>query len=300
MERAKLEEYLGKVYYLERSLYEQNSSLNRLYQRLNEMEREKNKPIRTEPTHDANGDYVTSAMAYGFMGGIGSVIFMFVAAIAKWWKFNSFFGPLISFFLIGAVVGAIYGWFAESKSVAESEERNNKILEYNRQLYEQNNRRVQQINWQMDSIRREIRIMEQNRNENVRVSNCYYDKNIIYPKYRGLIPVASIYDYFKSGCCDCLTGHEGAYNKFDNELRMNLIISKLDDVLYKLDQIRNSQYMLYDAINYATQNSERLTNTVNMLANNMQSIAENQEVIAYNSRIAASNTEFLTWLEILN
>ena len=46
MERAKLEEYLGKVYYLERSLYEQNSSLNRLYQRLNEMEREKNKPIR--------------------------------------------------------------------------------------------------------------------------------------------------------------------------------------------------------------------------------------------------------------
>ena len=142
--------------------------------------------------------------------------------------------------------------------------------------------------------------MEQNRNETVRVSNCYYDKNIIYPKYRGLIPVASIYDYFKSGCCDCLTGHEGAYNKFDNELRMNLIISKLDDVLYKLDQIRNSQYMLYDAINYATQNSERLTNTVNMLANNMQSIAENQEVIAYNSRIAASNTEFLTWLEILN
>lgn len=300
MERAKLEEYLGKVYYLERSLYEQNSSLNRLYQRLNEMEREKNKPIRTEPTHDANGDYVTSAMAYGFMGGIGSVIFMFVAAIAKWWKFNSFFGPLISFFLIGAVVGAIYGGVAESKSVAESEERNNKILEYNRQLYEQNNRRVQQINWQMDSIRREIRIMEQNRNETVRVSNCYYDKNIIYPKYRGLIPVASIYDYFKSGCCDCLTGHEGAYNKFDNELRMNLIISKLDDVLYKLDQIRNSQYMLYDAINYATQNSERLTNTVNMLANNMQSIAENQEVIAYNSRIAASNTEFLTWLEILN
>ena len=74
----------------------------------------------------------------------------------------------------------------------------------------------------------------------------------------------------------------------------------MDDVLYKLDQIRNSQYMLYDAINYATQNSERLTNTVNVLANNMQSIAENQEVIAYNSRIAASNTEFLTWLEILN
>ena len=300
MERAKLEEYLGKVYYLERLLYEQNSSLNRLYQRLNEMEREKNQPVRTEPTHDTKGDYVNSAVAYGLMGGIGGVILRFVAAIAIWWKFNSFFGPLISFFLIGAVAGAIYGWFAESKSVAESEERNNKILEYNRQLYEQNNRRVQQINWQMDSIRQEIRVMEQNRNETVRVLNCYYDKNIIYPKYRGLIPVASIYDYFKSGCCDCLTGHEGAYNKFDNELRMNLIISKLDDVLYKLDQIRNSQYMLYDAINYATQNSERLTNTVNVLANNMQSIAENQEVIAYNSRIAASNTEFLTWLEILN
>ena len=59
----------------------------------------------------------------------------------------------------------------------------------------------------------------------------FYSKNIIYPKYRGLVPIAAFYEYFNSGRCDTLTGHEGAYNIYETEIRMNIIIAKLDDCL---------------------------------------------------------------------
>lgn len=71
-----------------------------------------------------------------------------------------------------------------------------------------------------------------------------YDKNIIHEKYRGLIPVSSFCDYFDTGRCDTLTGHEGAYNLYEAELRQDRIIDKLESIEGKLDEIKKNQYYL--------------------------------------------------------
>ena len=75
-----------------------------------------------------------------------------------------------------------------------------------------------------------------------------YSLDVIFPKYRNIIAVSSFYEYLLSGRCDKLEGAEGAYNIFESELRMNLIINKIDDVIKHLEKIEQHQYMLYSAI----------------------------------------------------
>lgn len=73
----------------------------------------------------------------------------------------------------------------------------------------------------------------------------FYSRDIIYPKYQNMIAVSSFNDYLKSGVCTELEGHEGCYNKFDVEIRLDTIINKMEDVLSNLELIRNNQHTLY-------------------------------------------------------
>mgnify|MGYP001864484039 FL=1 len=75
-----------------------------------------------------------------------------------------------------------------------------------------------------------------------------YDKNIIFPKYRRLPLVCSLYEYFCSGRCSTLEGHEGAYNILEMEIRLDRIITQMDMVITRLESIRDGQYVLYSAI----------------------------------------------------
>lgn len=81
-----------------------------------------------------------------------------------------------------------------------------------------------------------------------------YNNNVVFPKYRNFIAVNQISEYIDSGRCTELEGTNGAYNLFENELRQNIIIDKLDTVINQLDQIRQNQYYIYQALR-ATQNA---------------------------------------------
>lgn len=104
--------------------------------------------------------------------------------------------------------------------------------------------------------------------------------------------VSSFYEYLSSGRCTNLEGHEGAYNLFENELRLNIILVKLDDIIERLDDIRSNQYALYAAISKSNKNINHLRRSLSNMQNNM-------ELTAYNSRITAQNTEFLKWITFL-
>ena len=72
-----------------------------------------------------------------------------------------------------------------------------------------------------------------------------YSCNVIYPTYRNPVAVTSFHDYLQSNRCDRLDGHEGAYNLFNVESRLDKIITRLDLIGSQLEAIRNTQYMLY-------------------------------------------------------
>lgn len=124
-----------------------------------------------------------------------------------------------------------------------------------------------------------------------------YSLDVIYPKYRRLVPVCSFYEYLCSGRCNKLEGHEGAYNIYEMELRQNIIIAKLDSIIYKLDQIKENQYILYTKLNDINKSVSLMYNTV---TDQLDNIETNSYIMTYNSYIAAKNTEFLKWFNIFS
>jgi len=82
--------------------------------------------------------------------------------------------------------------------------------------------------------------------------NTLYANNIIFKKYQNIIAISSFLEYFESERCSELRGPNGAYNMFENEIRMNLIISSLTQIVSDLQQIKNNQFTLYNMLNTST------------------------------------------------
>ena len=110
--------------------------------------------------------------------------------------------------------------------------------------------------------------------------------------HKNFVAISSFYEYFASGRCSTLGE---AYNKYEEELRLNLIITELDIIITKLEQIKNNQFMLYDAINKSNDTNKKILSTMKSIGNQNDDIMRNATITAYNSSITAQNTEYLKW-----
>ena len=124
-----------------------------------------------------------------------------------------------------------------------------------------------------------------------------YSLDIIHPKYRNMVAVIRILEYFDSGRCTALTGAGGAYNKYEEEIRQDAIISKLDTAINCLYQIRDTQYMLYESLEDCLDELGAITTQNDKLISINQDISQNSAIAAYNSKIAASNSDALVFIE---
>lgn len=76
----------------------------------------------------------------------------------------------------------------------------------------------------------------------------HYALDIVHPKYRNLVAMNQICEYIETGRCYELTGHDGAYNLYESELRANRIIAQLDKVNDNLELVKQNQYMIYTTL----------------------------------------------------
>lgn len=143
------------------------------------------------------------------------------------------------------------------------------------------------------TIPNKIQESEKTYQQTKKILQEYYNKGFIYPKYRGLVPMCTIYEYLESGRCFSLLGHEGAYNLYESELRMNTIIGKLDDVIDRLDSISASQQLLAQEIRQCNAQLSRISSTLDNIENNTA-------LAQYYSSVTASNTTFMSWLAVLD
>lgn len=75
-----------------------------------------------------------------------------------------------------------------------------------------------------------------------------YNENVIFPKYRNMVAITTINEYLESGRCYTLEGPDGAYNLYEMELRQNIVIGQLSNIVSNLEQIRNNQFSLYEEL----------------------------------------------------
>lgn len=155
------------------------------------------------------------------------------------------------------------------------------------------------------SLEKEAEQLSLTYTETTRQLQILYDQNIIFTKYRNLIAMAAITEYIESGRCNRLEGMGGAYNLFEEEIRLNLIITQLSKVVECLDQIRTSQYLLYSELSAANAHLSRIANDVQNTLNEVKSIKADSEIIlkfsaitAYCSHITAENSALISSLAI--
>lgn len=134
-----------------------------------------------------------------------------------------------------------------------------------------------------------------------RALQSLYALDIIHPKYRAIIPVTMFCEYVETGRCDDLAGANGAYNKYEEELRMELIIGSIRDVKHALGQIsiqlgqlsmqiekiQQNQYLLFKAMQESNRHIEEIAHAAASMAKDEGSVAKNTAWIAYNAEVTA-------------
>lgn len=108
----------------------------------------------------------------------------------------------------------------------------------------------------------------------------WYAQDVVYSKYRNLVAITTINEYLQSGRCSELEGHGGAYNLYEMELRQNIVINKLSNIVSNLEQIRDNQFALYQELAHANE-------TVNDILYEIKQVNNNTKLTAYFAGITA-------------
>ena len=94
-----------------------------------------------------------------------------------------------------------------------------------------------------------------------------------------------------SGRCDTLEGADGAYNLYENELRQNLVIGQLSQVVENLEQVKNNQYTLYDEL-------QKSNTMVNEIINQLDELNNETKLNTYYTQATAMATTVLTEIAV--
>ncbi len=156
-------------------------------------------------------------------------------------------------------------------------------------------------------LQREIQRMEKVLVRSKQQLQAMYGYAVIHPDYQNLAAVGSLYQYFCSGRTqslgfNALTGDQGAYNIYENERRMDIIITNIEEVLQKFDLVIKYQYELASGLRKAERKIQELCVGVNEFIHNtqrsLQEIEQCQMITAYNSVRMAKELEFMTWMKM--
>ncbi len=285
-----LKQYISAIAQMEQVKYRQEKAIEQLQA---EIARLRNAYAMPKPQQGKMCE-IKEFIGGSAVTGVGMIIADFLG------MFNGFgpFAPLLAFVggiaLIVRAVGA-----SDENKVAR--EKNSKTMAYYKQEMEKYNRNAAEVNAKKklaDVLSKRLGEMKAKKAEMERDLKRAYSYNIIYPSYRNLVAVSSFYDYLHSGKCSTLEGHEGAYNIFDMESRMDKIITQLDRISYQLENIRYSQNALYTIMKSSNEKLDRMQNSIHNSENHLLSLSKSAaltnsqlERIECNAELTRFNTE---------
>ena len=123
---------------------------------------------------------------------------------------------------------------------------NNDLTDYRNILARRQNEKARIENITLKEVRKEI---EESRNmiSQLKASlDDYYSTEVIYPKYRSLVPVSTMYGYLAGGKCMDLTGRDGAYASYERDLKVDAVSDKLSGIHIRPDGTSENQQGLLD------------------------------------------------------
>ena len=118
-----------------------------------------------------------------------------------------------------------------------------------------------------------------------------FDGGKIHERYRGLIPVGMFYEYVDTERCDCLTGHGGAYNMYEDDCRAARVEQKLDKINDNMFYIGKEIKSAIGSVGYAVMGA------TNLMSNKID--AQNLDLQRDISRLRSENSHMNGMLESL-
>lgn len=218
-------------------------------------------------------------------------------AFSEW--INSWNARLLIIFFIILTIGTIGSYFSDKKSVKQSNRDNAKSNEAI--IFNSKQTIKEKENYIEMSLVPECSYLRNIYEETTSLLHNLYSLGIIGEKYQNLIAISSFHEYFEYGRCDSLSGPYGAYNKYEDELYKKIIIGRLEDIILKLDDIRNNQIMIYHAIEDSkNQTTKLLSDLKSQNDNNHQDAISAIDNIEYNTRCIQTNQEIEFYWNTIN
>ncbi|MBQ7897478.1 MAG: zinc ribbon domain-containing protein [Clostridia bacterium] len=284
---SNIKQYLEHAKTLETNRHTLNTTINRLQDKINTLGI---KNQFKEPTSQKE-DFLTAFLTVLICGVLLS-FFVGYGMMNLHDDLYYFYDPMI----IGSIwitlpLSLISGAVSYSKKNNKRQEAYLKEIENDNARVEKEKKQILALQTQQDELRAEITNIEA-------IMNELYSINVIYPKYREMVPIITMWEYFDSRRCSELFGPNGAYNLYESESRQDIIISNLNKALTMLAQIRDNQYALYEAIQESNDIAERVYRQNESMLESSKNIERNSEIAAYNSKIAAQNSTISAYIDM--
>lgn len=284
MNNSEIREYLEHAKTLEVNRYTLNATIDRLQSKINSLGI-KNTFAKPE---SQKGDFSKAFLTTLIL----CVLFSFLIAIVRMGIDDDSF---IETMVIGGIwvsipLALISGAFSYSKKNKKREKAYLQLIDDDNARVETEKKQILSLKEQQNELRTEV-----NKVENL--IEKLYSANVIYPKYRELVPIVTMWEYIDSGRCTELLGANGAYNLYESESRQDIIISNLTQALSMLAQIRDNQYALYEAIQESNDIAERVYRQSERLIASNKNIERNSEIMSYNAKIAAQNSTISAYID---
>ena len=296
-----LKQYISAIAQMEQVKYRQEKAIEQLQA---EIARLRNTYVMPKPQQGKMCE-TKEFIGGSAMTGVGLITADFLGIVPS--VATSVFGrgsfmdacaPLMAFVGGIALIVRAVGASDENKAARE---KNSKMMAYYKQEMEKYNRNAAEVNAKKklaDVLSKRLGEMRAKKAEMERDLKRAYSYNVIYTSYRNLVAVSSFYDYLHSGKCSTLEGHEGAYNIFDMESRMDKIITQLDRISCQLENIRYSQNALYSIMKSSNEKLDRMQNSIHNSENHLLSLSKSAaltnsqlERIECNAELTRFNTE---------
>ena len=218
--------------------------------------------------------------------------------------FAFFVGGLIGYgagLVIGAVVGIVKR-INNQRKIDERYERD--LVQYEKDL-SKDRLRLSIEQKKKNVLKQEIAKMENQIVKTRQNLSKMYSYGIIAPEYRNMTVVGVFYSYLVTERTYSLgfdreTGDKGAYNLYESERRMNILIANTEEILDCMDSLARSQHELAEGLRLANQQISNMQRDFNRFAtqtvNRLDDIREIQSVTTYNTTCIREQMEFMSWL----
>lgn len=298
MKTENLKEYLDIVVDMEKSVFFQNTLEYFIKKQMKDLEDYEKNKVFIRPTAPQEKKVVDQVKFYGtayffMIAGLFGLFLIILPLLGGLWSFGPFgiFCALLftvpGVCLVSRGIEAVRDYTKEEKKCEdEKKDYEKKYAEYNKQKEEF---QVQvEKNYSVRSYYSNLlREVQKKRDRSKAVLENIYSEGIIYYKYRNLPMVSTIYEYIATGRCSTLEGYEGAYNLLETEMRLDRIVTSLDKILLKLDQLQRTQYMLYNIIQDSNIQLKQIVSSINNMSEQMTNIHNKISSIDKNSDLSA-------------